>query len=76
MIAAPERDDVKAEIFGAVVVGCAEFYIKCNPARALSLHAGDNSFEFGLTWLDAGRVDVHLLDGVDVYQVEADTPVH
>ena len=38
MVTAPKGDDVEAQFFVVVVVGCAEHYIQGYPARALCLN--------------------------------------
>ena len=76
MIATPEGNDVEAQVFDAVVVGCAEHYIQGYPARALRLYAWYYTLEFGSTRLDPCWVNMHLLDSVSIYKVEAAASIH
>ena len=76
MVTAPKGDNVEAQFFIAVVVGCAEYYVQGHPARALCLNTRYYTFEFGITRVDPCWVNMHLLDGVSIYKVEATAPIH
>ena len=76
VISAVERCHVEEQLFGPVVLRCAEYDVKFNLPRASCFLTGDNALKCGAALLNATFVHLHFLERIFVDEVQSAATVH